>query len=91
MAFPIQAETVAGDAEFVALGQVDSFGLVDLKQFRILEVEPAFLGHESAGFGDVSDKLCAHLMKRYEDGFGIQFEFLIYDVTSTFFLLRRPS
>jgi transposase len=31
------------------------------------------------------DKLCAHLMDRYRDWFGIQFEFLIYDVTSTFF------
>lgn len=35
--------------------------------------------------GAHKDKLCAHLMKRYEDWFGIQFEFLIYDVTSTFF------
>jgi transposase len=31
------------------------------------------------------DKLCAHLMDRYRDWFGIRFEFLIYDVTSTFF------
>ena len=31
------------------------------------------------------DKLCAHLMERYRSWFGIQFEFLIYDVTSTFF------
>jgi len=31
------------------------------------------------------DKLCAHLMERYRDWFGIRFEFLIYDVTSTFF------
>lgn len=31
------------------------------------------------------DRLCAHLMERYRDWFGIQFEFLIYDVTSTFF------
>lgn len=31
------------------------------------------------------DKLCAHLMERYRDWFGIRFEFLLYDVTSTFF------
>jgi hypothetical protein len=31
------------------------------------------------------DKLCAHLMDRYRDWFGIRFEFMIYDVTSTFF------
>jgi transposase len=31
------------------------------------------------------DKLCSHLMERYRDWFGIRFEFLIYDVTSTFF------
>ena len=31
------------------------------------------------------DKLCAHLMERYRDWFGVQFEFLLYDVTSTFF------
>jgi len=30
-------------------------------------------------------KLCAHLMERYQDWFGIRFEFLLYDVTSTFF------
>jgi hypothetical protein len=31
------------------------------------------------------DKLCAHLMERYRDWFGVSFEFLLYDVTSTFF------
>jgi transposase len=31
------------------------------------------------------DKLCAHLMDRYRDWFGVRFEFLLYDVTSTFF------
>lgn len=30
-------------------------------------------------------ELCAHLMERYRDWFGIRFEFLLYDVTSTFF------
>ena len=31
------------------------------------------------------DKLCAHLLERYRLWFGIDFEFLLYDVTSTFF------
>lgn len=31
------------------------------------------------------EKLCAHLMERYRDWFGVRFEFLLYDVTSTFF------
>lgn len=35
--------------------------------------------------GAHKDQLCAHLMKRYEDWFGVRFEFLLYDVTSTFF------
>jgi transposase len=35
--------------------------------------------------GAHKDKLCGHLMERYRDWFGVQFEFMIYDVTSTFF------
>jgi transposase len=35
--------------------------------------------------GAQKDQICAHLMKRYEDWFGVRFEFLLYDVTSTFF------
>lgn len=31
------------------------------------------------------DKLCAHLHERYQSWFGVQFEFLLYDVTSTYF------
>jgi transposase len=31
------------------------------------------------------EKLCAHLMERYRDWFGVRMEFLLYDVTSTFF------
>lgn len=31
------------------------------------------------------DKLAQHLLKRYESWFGVGFEFLLYDVTSTFF------
>lgn len=31
------------------------------------------------------ERLCAHLLKRYQDWFGVEFEFLLYDVTSTYF------
>jgi transposase len=31
------------------------------------------------------DQLCAHLLQRYQSWFGVQFEFLLYDVTSTYF------
>ncbi len=31
------------------------------------------------------DKVCGHLQERYRDLFGTDFEFLIYDVTSTYF------
>ena len=35
--------------------------------------------------GAHKDRLCEHLMKRYETWFGVNFEFLLYDVTSTYF------
>jgi hypothetical protein len=35
--------------------------------------------------GEHKEQLCAHLMERYRDWFGVRFEFLLYDVTSTFF------
>ena len=31
------------------------------------------------------DALCSHLIERYRDMFGVDFEFLLYDVTSTYF------
>jgi len=31
------------------------------------------------------DRLCSHLLARYQSWFGVQFEFLLYDVTSTYF------
>ena len=35
--------------------------------------------------GQQKDALCAHLMERYRQWFGVRFEFLLYDVTSTYF------
>lgn len=31
------------------------------------------------------DRLCQHLLERYQSWFGVEFEFLLYDVTSTYF------
>jgi len=31
------------------------------------------------------ERLCTHLLEKYRDWFGVQFEFLLYDVTSTYF------
>jgi transposase len=31
------------------------------------------------------ERLCRHLQERYESWFGVEFEFLLYDVTSTYF------
>ena len=31
------------------------------------------------------DQLCRHLLEKYKDWFGVEFEFLLYDVTSTYF------
>lgn len=31
------------------------------------------------------EQLCTHLLKRYQDWFGVEFEFLLYDVTRTYF------
>jgi len=35
--------------------------------------------------GQHKERLCAHLIERYRDWFGVRMEFLLYDVTSTFF------
>ncbi|MFM8445976.1 MAG: IS1634 family transposase, partial [Actinomycetota bacterium] len=35
--------------------------------------------------GAHKDRLCEHLMERYQSWFGVNFEFLLYDVTSTYF------
>jgi Transposase DDE domain len=35
--------------------------------------------------GQHKDALCSHLMERYREWFGVRFEFLLYDVTSTYF------
>jgi transposase len=63
------AQSALDDLLDVASSQVN-----DARLYRGLD---AILPHK--------DALCQHLQKRYESLFGVRFEFLLYDVTSTYF------
>jgi transposase len=63
------ADSALEDLLGVPFGQIN-----DARLYRGLDVLHAH-----------KDKLCAHLQRRYQDLFGVDFEFLLYDVTSTFF------
>jgi transposase len=63
------ADSALEDLLGVSLGQIN-----DARLYRGLDV---LHGHK--------DRLCTHLLERYRDWFGVQFEFLLYDVTSTYF------
>ncbi len=53
---------------------VDSALVNDARLYRALDQ-----------LGQHKDELCTHLMTRYREWFGVRFEFLLYDVTSTYF------
>jgi transposase len=63
------ADSALEDLLGVPFGQVN-----DARLYRGLDVLHAH-----------KDQLCTHLLKRYQDWFGVEFEFLLYDVTSTYF------
>jgi len=63
------ADSALEDLLGVGAGQIN-----DARLYRGLDVL-----HEH------KDRLCAHLLARYQDWFGVQFEFLLYDVSSTYF------
>ena len=63
------AESVLEDLLGVPLSQVN-----EARLYRGLDVL-----HEH------KERLCKHLVEKYRDWFGVQFEFLLYDVTSTYF------
>lgn len=63
--------------ERTALEDITGIGLSQINDDRLYRGLDVLGAHK--------DKLCAHLMERYRSWFGVQFEFLIYDVTSTFF------
>lgn len=69
----------------IAEGWYEQTALEDL-----LGIDPAQINGDRLYRGlDVlaahKERLCAHLMQRYRDWFGVRMEFLLYDVTSTFF------
>lgn len=63
------ADSALEDLLGVPLGQIN-----DARLYRGLDVLHA-----------QKEQLCSHLLKRYQDWFGVEFEFLLYDVTSTYF------
>jgi transposase len=63
------AESALEDLLGVPFGQIN-----DARLYRGLDVLQAH-----------KDQLCTHLLQRYRNWFGVEFEFLLYDVTSTYF------
>ncbi len=63
------ADSVLEDLLGVAWSQVN-----DARLYRGLDV-----------LQEHKERLCQHLLGKYRDWFGVQFEFLLYDVTSTYF------
>jgi len=63
------SDSVLEDLLGVSLRQVN-----DARLYRALDV-----------LQEHKERLCQHLLEKYRDWFGVQFEFLLYDVTSTYF------
>jgi transposase len=59
--------------------------LEDLLGVPFQQINDARLYRGLDVLGAHKEKLCAHLLERYRDWFGVEFEFLLYDVTSTYF------
>ena len=63
----------------------DDTALEDLLGVPLAKINETRLYHGLDALGPHKDALCAHLLQRYRDWFGVRFEFLLYDVTSSFF------
>ena len=63
----------------------DTTALDDLLGLDSSLVNDARLYRALDHIGAHKDRLCAYLMERYRQLFGVRFEFLLYDVTSTYF------
>jgi transposase len=63
----------------------DSTALDDLLGLDSAQINDDRLYRGLDRLAEHKDKLCAHLMERYRQWFGVRFEFLLYDVTSTYF------
>jgi transposase len=59
--------------------------LEDLVGIKVEQVNESRLYRTLDRILPQKDKVCRHLQERYRDLFGTDFEFLIYDVTSTYF------
>jgi transposase len=68
------AERWFGDTALEDLLGVQAGQINDDRLYRGLDVLQTY-----------KDRLCAHLLERYQSWFGVGFEFLLYDLTSTFF------
>ena len=59
--------------------------LEDLLGVPVCQINPSRLYRALDILQGHKDDLCAHLQVRYQSWFGVEFEFLLYDVTSTYF------
>jgi transposase len=59
--------------------------LEDLLGVSLSQVNQARLYRGLDVLQEHKEQLCQHLLAKYRDWFGMQFEFLLYDVTSTYF------
>src|SRR5512139_817344 len=59
--------------------------LEDLLGVSLSQVNEARLYRGLDVLQEHKEQLCQHLLAKYRDWFGVQFEFLLYDVTSTYF------
>ena len=59
--------------------------LEDLLGVRFSQINDARLYRGLDVLHAHKERLCRHLQERYESWFGVEFEFLLYDVTSTYF------
>jgi transposase len=69
----------------IAEGWFERTALEDLLGVKPEQINDDRLYRALDVLGAHKEALCAHLMERYRDWFGVRFEFLLYDVTSTFF------
>ena len=63
----------------------DDTALEDLLGVPLAKINDARLYRGLDALLPHKDALCAHLLAKYRDWFGVRFEFLLYDVTSTYF------
>jgi transposase len=59
--------------------------LEDLLGVSLSQINDARLYRGLDVLQEHKERLCQHLLQKYRDWFGVQFEFLLYDVTSTYF------